>query len=346
MAIESVPFGSIDGEAFTLFRIRNAQGAVLAVTDFGATAVELFMPAPSGAVADIILGFDSAEAYRNSPTYSGATVGRFANRIRGGRFPLDGMTYQVPPNEGEDALHGGKNGFHRRKWVAEPRSDRSSVRFALVSPDGDEGFPGRLDLTAEYGLAEDNILRIAYRATSDRPTLCNITNHSYFNLAGHASGPMTGQELEIAADFYAPAGADLLTTGEVLRVEGTAFDFRRPKPIGRDFADLPAEFRAGGYDHNFCIRGEAGRLRPAARARDPASGRGFALWTTEPGLQLYAAGDLDGREVGKSGVRYGKFAGFTLETQRFPDAPNLSHVPQARLNPGEVYEHLVELRPL
>jgi aldose 1-epimerase len=346
MTIDRMPFGNIGGAELGLFRISNGHGASLAVTDFGATAVEMQMPAPSGAVADIILGFDSVEAYARSATYCGATVGRFANRLRGGRFMLDGQVYQVPPNEGGNALHGGQDGFHRRTWVAEPDTGANSVRFALVSPDGDEGFPGRLDLTAEYVLADDNTVRITYRAATDRPTLCNITHHSYFNLAGHASGPITGQELEIAADFYTPAGADLLITGEVLKLAGTPFDFRTPKPIGRDFARLPADVGAGGYDHNFCIRGEPGRLRWAATVRDLASGRGFRLWTTEPGLHLYTGGYLNGSDAGKDGVRYGQFAGFTLETQRFPDAPNLSHVPQARLDPGDVYEHIVELRPL
>lgn len=345
------PFGHLAGESFNRFTIRNASGASLVVSDYGATAVQMSMPAPDGKLADVILGFDTPQDYRASATYFGATVGRFANRIRRGRFSLDGKEHQVTCNEGKNSLHGGNNSYDKRKWAADFSATSNSVRFSLVSPDGDEGFPGELKLSSTYTLTDDNCVRIEMRATTDRPTLCNITHHSYFNVAGHASGNVLAQELRFHSDFYTPVDDELIISGEVLKVAGTPFDFREARPIGSRIKELPRNEGAGrikdgigGYDHNFCIRGEYGRLRPAAEVRDPASGRGFVMWTTEPGVHLYTGGYLDESVVGKDGKPYCRFGGFTLETQRFPDGPNLSHVPQSRLDPGETYEHIVEFR--
>jgi aldose 1-epimerase len=351
MATERTHFGTLNGQVFSLFTIRNAAGASLELSDFGATAVAMKMPSPSGELADVVLGFDTLDAYRNTETYFGATVGRFANRLRRGRFALDGVTYQTTCNEGLNSLHGGHNSYDKRKWATDFDPSSCTVTFSLISPDGDEGFPGELKLNATYTLTDDNRVRIDMRATSDRPTVCNITHHSYFNLAGHASGSVLDQELQFLADFYTPVDDELIISGEVLKVADTPFDFREPRRIGGRIADLPRNFGAGriadgigGYDHNWCLRGEPGRLRAVARVRDPISGRGFELFTTEPGVHFYTGGYLDSSVVGKGDLPYGKFAGFTLETQKFPDGPNLSHVPQSRLDPGQPYHHVFELR--
>jgi aldose 1-epimerase len=351
MATERTSFGRVDGSECSLFTIQSPAGSSLAVTDFGATAVQMNMPSPSGELADVVLGFDTASAYRDTQTYFGATVGRFANRIRRGKFSLDGKTFQATCNEGPNSLHGGHRSYDKRKWASTFEPAGSTVTFSLTSPDGDEGFPGTLKLTSAYTLTDDNRVRIDMRATTDKPTLCNITHHSYFNLAGHASGTVLDQELQFHSDFYTPVDDELIITGEVLKVAGTPFDFLEPRPIGRDLARLPRNAGAGriadgigGYDHNWCLRGEPGQLRAVAKIRDPASGRGFELLTTEPGVHLYIGGYLDPSVLGKGGKPYCKFGGFTLETQKFPDAPNLSHVPQARLDPGEQYHHIVELR--
>jgi aldose 1-epimerase len=299
----------------------------------------------------VILGYDSVASYHASETYFGATVGRFANRIRRGRFMLDAKAHQVSCNEGQNSLHGGRVSYDRRAWPAEYDPESSSVTFRLTSPDGDLGFPGTLKLTTTYTLGDDQRVRIDMRAVTDKPTLCNITHHSYFNLAGHASGDILGQELQFHSDFYTPVDDELIITGEVLKVADTAFDFRAPRPIGSRIKDLPRnegagriEDGVGGYDHNFCVRGESGALRPVAQVRDPKSGRGFELFATEPGVHFYTGGYLNPLIIGKGGKPYCKFGGFTLETQKFPDGPNLSHVPQSRLDPGEEYHHVFELR--
>lgn len=351
MSVERSAFGSLQGKDFGLFTIRNESGAELAVTDYGATTVSLIVPSPSGEPADVILGYDSPAAYHASETYFGATVGRFANRIRRGRFRLDGKEYQVSCNEGQNSLHGGRESFDRRAWAADCDPKSNSVTFHLISPDGDLGFPGKLKLSSTYTLDDDQRVRIGIRARTDKPTLCNITHHSYFNLAGHASGDVLGQELKLNSDFYTPVDDELIITGEVLKVANTPFDFRVPRPIGSRINELPRnegaerlEDGVGGYDHNFCLRGEPGVLRAVAQVHDPKSGRGFELFTTEPGVHFYTGGYLNRSVIGKGGKPYCKFGGFTLETQKFPDGPNLSHVPQSRLDPGQEYHHIFELR--
>ena len=351
MSVARGSFGRLDGKEYSLFTIRNGSGGSLAVSDYGATAISMIMPSPSGEPADVILGYDSVEAYRASETYFGATVGRFANRIRRGHFTLDGKPYQVSCNEGQNSLHGGRESYDRRQWASEYDPKGSSVTFSLTSPDGDLGFPGNLKLSATYALSDNQRIRIDMRATTDKPTLCNITHHSYFNLAGHASGTVLEQEMQFCSDFYTPVDDELIITGEVLKVAGTPFDFREPRKIGSRILELPRnegagriEDGVGGYDHNFCLRGEPGMLRAIAKVRDPASGRGFELFTTEPGVHFYTGGYLSPSVIGKGGKPYCKFGGFTLETQRFPDGPNLSHVPQSRLDPGQQYHHVLELR--
>ncbi len=350
MPISQQLWGAVAGLEAHLFVISNAAGAQLVVSDFGATAVRMEMPAPSGEIADVILGFDRVEDYVKTVTYFGATVGRFGNRIRRGHFVLDGQSFQATINEGPNSLHGGVNGYDKRMWSAAPDETANAVAFTLVSPDGDEGFPGEVRLTAAYTLTEDNCVRVEMEAFTDRPTLCNPVHHSYFNLAGHASGSILDQELQISADFYTPPDDELVITGEVLKVAGTPFDFREARPIRTEIEAVPnagagrLDGGFGGYDHNFCLAGEAGRLRPVLSVRDPASGRGFELHTNQLGVHFYTGGYLDESIIGKGEKPYCKFAGFTLETQSFPDSPNLSHVPQARLDPGETYRHVMEFR--
>jgi aldose 1-epimerase len=348
MSTERQQWGTLAGRDFSTFTIRNSAGASLVLSDFGATAIQMNMPSPSGELADVILGFDTLQAYSEKSPYFGATCGRFGNRIRRGRFVLDGQAYQVSCNDGSNSLHGGINGYDSRQWGAEFDSDRSTVTFSLVSPHGDEGFPGRLQLTSEYTLTDDNRVRNVLRATTDRATVCNLVHHSYFNLAGHASGTILDQELQIQADFYTPVDDEFIITGEVLKVAGTPFDFRAARPIGAHIQKVsigsPDRDMCPGYDHNWCLRGEPGRLRSVLTARDPASQRGFELFTTEPGIHVYTAGDFNTLLIGKSGHAYPRFAGFTIETQRFPDGPNLSHVPQSRLDAGQEYCHILELR--
>jgi len=351
MPVHRQDWGRIFDTRVGRFTITNRHGASLVLSDYGATALQMNMPAPGGALADVILGYDRVEDYAAAPTYFGATVGRFANRLRRGRFTLDGMSHQVPANEGRNALHGGPHGFDKCVWVAEFDPAGNSVTFRMTSPDGDQGFPGTLLVASRYSLDDDNVVRMEITATTDQPTLCNIVHHSYFNLAGEASGSALEQELMIAADFYTPVDDELIITGEVLRVEGTPFDFRTPRPIGSRMIDLPRNAGAGrvddgasGYDHNWCLGGETGRLRHTVTARDPVSGRGFDLWTNQPGVHFYTGGYLGPTMIGKGGRPLTRFGGYTFETQTFPDSPNLSHVPQARLDPGQTYHHLMELR--
>jgi len=347
MAIDRQPWGRLNAQAFSLYTIRNAAGAAAVLSDHGASLVRLNMPAPSGAMADVVLGFDSVQAYRDTHTYMGATVGRFANRIRGGTFTLDGIEYALHRNEGRNTLHGGPDAYDKRRWRAQYEPAGNTVTFRLNSADGDGGFPGRLRASASYTLDDQNCLRIVLRASTDRPTLCNLAHHSYFNLAGHSAGTVLDHALQVHADFYAPIDAERMPTGEVRSVGGTAFDFREPRRIGDGIMQLHVEGSVGhesGYDHNWCLRGEPGQLRPVLRAHDPVSGRGFELATTEPCLQIYTGGYLEPRVIGKDAHAYMQYAGFALETQRFPNGPNLGHVPQSRLDRGDAYTHIMEFR--
>lgn len=351
MAVSATVWGSAKGAEVTLISITNGSGASLVLTNFGATLVQMHMPAPDGAIADIVLGFDDLSDYKRTETYFGATVGRFGNRIREGKFSLDGIAYEVSRNEGKNSLHGGVDSYDKRVWDTTIDEMANSVTFSLISPDGDAGFPGRLTMNSTYTLTEDNVVRIDMRARTDKTTLCNMVHHSYFNLAGHDSGAVLDQELCINSDFYTPVDSELIITGEVLKVADTPFDFRTPTPIGKNIAKVPnagagrmADGVFAGYDHNWCLRGEPFSFRPVLTVRDPKSGRGFELFTNQPGVHFYTGGYLDEEIVSKAGTPYRQFSGFTFETQTFPDSPNLSHVPQARLEPGELYQHIMEFR--
>ena len=333
-------FGEIDGQIVETVTLQNTNGLKARLITFGARLTEFWAPGRDGAFADIVLGFDTLAEYEATDTYFGATCGRYGNRIRKGRFPLDGRMVQLDCNEHGNHLHGGARGFDRKIWtIAELTSSR--VVFTATSEDGEMGFPGRSNLSASYELTDGNELRIVMEADTDAPTLMNMVHHSYFNLAGQGSGDVLGQMLRLDAGFYTPVDEELLATGEVLSVAGTAFDFTAAKAIGRDIASLPsvgAEIfgEGGGYDHNWCLT-DTGGMRACATAWDPASGRRMSMSTTEPGVQFYTGGYLSAAHRGKAGATLCKYAGFTLETQKFPDTPNFGHFPQCRLNPGERY---------
>ncbi|MEI7778934.1 MAG: aldose epimerase family protein [Actinomycetes bacterium] len=344
--IREESFGELEGQPVRAFRIDGNSGVSLLVSDYGARLVELHVPGTDGETADIVLGFDNVQDYAASAAYFGATVGRYGNRIREGRFRLAGHDYKVDCNEGPNHVHGGRNGWDTRLWSTEQVSD-TSVRFETMSGDGEMGFPGACKVRSTYEL--DGLrLRITMEAVPDSATIINMVHHSYFNLAGHESGTVLEQLMTLASDHYVPVDDELLSTGEILRVEGTPYDFRALHPIGKHLAALPSVGAevfegGGGWDHNWCLRdiGDAG-LRDAAEIIDPLSGRRLRLRTTEPGVQMYTAGYLNDSVVGKGGHPYCQYAGFTLETQKFPDSPRFSHFPTTRVGAGETYRQEME----
>ena len=311
----------------------EANGLKVTLLTWGARLAELWVPDAKGILADIVLGHDTLDDWQTHGKYLGATCGRYANRIAGGRFTLDGRTIQLDRNEGANTLHGGSQGFDLKIWRIDSHSD-THVTFATTSPDGEMGFPGSLHARTTYRI-DGPTLTIEMTATTDAPTIVNLVNHAYFNLAGQGAGDIMGQHLQVDADRYLPVDAQLIPTGEIVPVGRTAFDFRQIRPIG---ARLPGP---KAFDHNLCLSAPFGPdgLRPCLTATDPASGRSLKLTTTEPGVQLYTGAHFDG--PGKQGAHYPQFAGFAAETQRFPDSPNNPPFPSARLNPGETYRHVM-----
>jgi aldose 1-epimerase len=286
---------------------------------------------------DVLLGFDSLEDYRRQDKYLGAIVGRYANRIGGASFTIDAATYPVAANDGgKNHLHGGVTGFDKQIWTVMGAGEKS-LTLALESPHGQEGYPGNLTVQVTYTLSED-ALTIDYAASADRPTLCNLTNHAYFNLSGHQSGPVTDQLIRLFADAYTPADPSSIPTGEILPVAGTPMDLREPTAIGAHIdEDFPQLTQAGGYDHNWVINGPSGVLRPAAWAHSPATGITLEALTTQPGVQFYTGNYLDGCPAGKNDAVYGRRHGFCLEAQLFPDSPHHPNFPSATLRPGETW---------
>jgi len=335
MTIAEQPFGMHGGQAVSAYRLSNAHGLVAHLTNFGARLRAMMVPDRDGALADVVLGFDDLAAYAENKSYFGATCGRYGNRIKRGRFTLGGRSIEVSRNDGANHLHGGFKGFDKQVWDARVDHAENSVTFSLSSEDGEEGFPGRLTATSQYNLTDDDRLVITMTASCDRETVVNLVHHSYWNLAGHGSGDVLDQVLQVNAAFYTPVDDELIPTGEVLAVAGTAFDFREAKAIGRD---------GGRYDHNWIIRETGPGLRPIAALHDPQSGRAIELSSNEPGVQIYTAGYIDPPVVGKGGQLYRRYSGVTFETQKFPDSPNFAHFSDARLRPGENYEHLMEIR--
>lgn len=328
--------------AMRFFTLQNKNGLKLKASDFGGAVSEIHAPDRDGRFADVALGFDSPKDYaERNAAYFGAIVGRFGNRISGARFELDGQVFDgLAKNDGPNHLHGGAKGFDKVLWDAEElRGDGfQALRLTYRSADGEEGYPGNLDAAVTYTLTDANEWIIEYEASCDKPTICNLTNHAYFNLAGHAAGPHLGHELRLNASSFVPTGPGSIPTGEIRPVRGGALDFTTAKPIGRDIEADDEQLKIGnGYDHCFVIDKAPESLALAAVVYEPTSGREMKVYTTEPGVQLYTGNFLDGRIVGKGRVAYRRRVGFCLETQRYPDSPNKPQFPTTTLRPGEVY---------
>lgn len=339
MSLSSMLFGSTpDGTAVRRFVLANKHGIEVGIITYGAAIASLKVPDRNGRLDDIVTGFDSLDKYLERSRYFGATVGRYANRIANGRFTLDGQVFTLATNNGRNHLHGGRRGFDKVVWSATPfeRDGTVGVTLGYLSRDGEEGYPGAVNVTVTYTLTAADELRIEYAATTDKPTPINLTNHSYFNLAGDGSRDILDHILTIDADSYTPVDDTLIPTGEIVAVADTPFDFRQPGRIGARIDDQAEQLRRGrGYDHNFVLRGRPGVLRHAARVEERSSGRILDIATTEPGLQFYSGNQLDGSVVGKSGHVYGPRTSLCLETQHFPDSPNRPDFPSTILRPGE-----------
>jgi aldose 1-epimerase len=315
------------------YKLSNPNGVEMQVSDFGAIIQNLKVPDRDGVISDITLGFDTLDAYRENEPYFGAVIGRFGNRIADGRFSLDGTLYSLAVNNGKNHLHGGIIGFNKVLWEVVEIRDETELKLCYTSADGEEGYPGELSVEVTYGLNDRNELSIRYHATTTKPTHINLTHHAYFNLAGHDKGSVLDQEILINADSITPTDATSIPTGDLRAVEGTVFDFRQQKRIGKSIDSEQIHF-AGGYDHNFVLNKQVGELSHAATVVDPCSGRMMEVFTTEPGLQFYTGNYLDGVN-GKEGACYRRRDGFCLETQHFPDTPNQPTFPSTRIDPGQ-----------
>jgi aldose 1-epimerase len=341
MTLKSDIYGTMpDDRKITLFELENANGIKVSLINYGATVVSIETPDRNGNIADIAQGFDDLESWtkRNDP-YFGATIGRCANRIGKGRFTLDGVEYQLAINNGPNSLHGGLTGFDKKVWDAEvlPSTQHPAVKFTLISPDGEENYPGTLTCSVTYKLTDDNKLIMEYTAETDKPTIANFTNHTYFNLGGHDSGSIQDHEIEIRANYYTPTDDDILVTGVIDPVDGLLVDLRKPVRIGSRIDEV------GGFDHNYVLNKERDTNLGVARVKDPATGRTLEVFTTEPGLQFYSANFLNGIQ-GKGGTKYENQTSFCLEAQRFSDAINHDNFPNPVLRPGEKYSQITTYR--
>jgi len=345
LSSEHKPFGKTnDGTAVEQYVLRNSHGVQATVITYGAVLQSLKVPDKHGQFADVVLGFDDVQGYQAGTAFFGATIGRFGNRLAKGSFELDGKRYQVPLNDGPNSLHGGPQGFDKHVWKAQPvkQDDSVGVTLSYLSKDGEMGFPGNLKVDVTYSLNDKNELHIDYKATTDKPTVLNLTNHSYFNLAGAGNGDVLKQLATLHASHYTPVNSTLIPTGELAPVAGTPMDFLKPTAIGQHIKDDHpqlkfAEPKQGGFDFNWVLdaKGDIGKL--AADVRDPQSGRRLQLYTSEPGVQFYTSNFLDGSIKGKGGKPYAHWSAFTLETQHFPDGPNQPNFPSTRLDPGQTY---------
>jgi len=331
-----------EGKPIELATLKNSHGMEVKAINYGAIITSLKVPDRAGKVADVVLGFDQPAGYWAAPPppYFGAIVGRYGNRIAKGQFAIAGKSYKLATNNGPNHLHGGNRGFDKVLWdmATKDTPQGSSIVFTRTSPDGEEGYPGNLHATVTYTLTEKNELIIEYRATTDKATPVNLTQHSYFNLAGEGSGDILGHQLTINADRYTPVDDTLIPTGELAPVQGTPLDFRQPTAIGARIEDDNAQLKAGkGYDHNFVLNRTGTGPELAARLTDPRSGRTLEISTTEPGIQFYSGNFLDGTIKGKGGHVYAHRTGLCLETQHYPDSPNQPKFPSTILQPGKVY---------
>jgi aldose 1-epimerase len=351
--IAKTDWGAFEGAPVSLYMLRNANGASIRVSDYGATLVAIVVPDRAGRMNDVTLGFDDLAGYRQH-RFIGSTVGRYGNRVAKGAFTLDDKSYKLATNNRPNHLHGGKRGFDTFVWKAETidAKDGPAIRFTRTSPDGEEGYPGKLDVSVTYTLTRDNAVRIEYAATTDAPTVVNLTNHSHFNLAGTdgpAVHPVRDHLLQVHADRYTPFDSTRIPTGEIAPVEDTPLDFRQPTRIGEHIAQADGA-KGGGYDHNFVVNdwtdadAAGGKLIPVATVIEPTSGRKMDVFSTEPGVQFYTDDGFNGTLKGKAGLAYPRDAGFCLETQHFPDSPNKPQFPSTVLKPGETYRSITEYR--
>jgi aldose 1-epimerase len=332
---------TLNGQDIQIFRLTNANGLIADITNYGGKVVRLMVPDRNGKLEDVVLGFDDIEGYLNAKEpYFGALIGRYGNRIAKGKFSLNGKEYILATNNGENHLHGGKKGFNAVVWNAR-QIDEQTLELDYLSTDGEEGYPGNLQVKVVYQLTNDNDLLITYSASTDAPTVVNLTHHSFFNLSGNLSESIHDNILTIHADEYTPVDNGLIPTGEIAPVEGTPFDFRKPNPIGKDIDIDHGQLTFGrGYDHNFVLSGQPSDdkgMKLAAAVVEPVSGRTMEVWTTEPGLQFYSGNFLNGQDTGKGGIAYLFRSAFCLETQHFPDSPNQSHFPSTVLLPGKTW---------
>lgn len=342
-SIEKADFGkTADGTTVELYTLSNGRGMTAKIMTYGGIITELLVPDREGKAGDVVLGFDNLEQYLKGHPYFGALVGRFGNRIAAGKFTLDGQTYTLAKNNGPNALHGGLKGFDKVVWKAEPAMTPAgpSLKLTYLSRDGEEGYPGNLSVTVVYTVTDKGELKIEYTATTDKATPVNLTNHTYFNLAG--KGDILGHEITIAADRYTPVDATLIPTGEIASVKGTPLDFTKPAAIGSRIREIQAD--PVGYDHNYILNRSGAELALAAHVSEPTTGRVMECYTTEPGVQFYTGNFLDGTLKGKGGQVYQKHAGFCLETQHYPDSVNHPSFPSTILRPGETYRQTTVYR--
>jgi aldose 1-epimerase len=336
MSITTKPFGSASTFLYTLI---NKNGMELSLTNIGASMTRIVVPSKGGRKTDVLLGYDSADAYRTSSSFHGATVGRYANRIGGAAIRLDGVTFNLDKNEGKNVLHGGFDPYSRRIWSAEAKTDGTpSVTFSIKSPDGDQGLPGTADVAVTYSLTEDDSVVIHYDAAADKKTVFNLTNHAYFNLDGHDAGSIADQRLWLDCDLYAAINSEFIPTGELLSVKGTPMDFTEGKPIGRDIESKYEQIALGnGYDHNYVINGPS-LATPFAVARSAKTGIEMRVYTDLPGVQFYSGNNMGLDSHGKDGAKYPRRGAFCLETQHFPDAPNKPSFPSAVFDAGQRFD--------
>ena len=345
-AVTKAPFGNLpDGTPIEIYTLKNGNGMEARICTYGGIVVSLTARDRNGQFADVVLGYDNLDGYvKNNSPYFGCLVGRYGNRIGGAKFTLEGKTYTLATNNGPNSLHGGLKGFDKVVWQAKSwlTPDGPALELTYVSQDGEEGFPGNLKVTAVYTLTDNNELRLDFTATTDQPTVCNLTHHSYFNLAGQGNGDILGHIVYINADNTTPVDSNLITTGEIKPVDGTPFDFRKPTAIGARINDPDTQLQYGpGYDHNWVINKPMGKLGLMARVYEPTTGRVMEVLSTEPGLQFYTGNFLDGTITGKDGKVYQRRTAFCMEPHHYPDSPNKPMFPTTELKPGETYKNTI-----
>ncbi|MDT0644061.1 aldose epimerase family protein [Zunongwangia sp. F363] len=339
VVIEKSDYGTTpDGEKIEMYTLSNSNGMEVQIITYGGRITKLTAPDLNNNYQDVVLGFDSIGQYLEENPYFGAIIGRYGNRIAGGKFSLDGEEYTLPQNNGENTLHGGDKGFDKVIWKATPLEGKNALKLSYTSKDMEQGFPGQLETTVTYELKDDNSLNVEYKATTDKKTIVNLTQHSYFNLSGDFSKDILDHKVEINADEFIPVNENLIPTGEIRDVQGTPFDFREAQAIGKNIeAENEQILRGNGYDHCWVLNEQDSGVRYAASAYDPDSGRYLEVYTDEPGMQFYTANFLNGTLPAKGGGTYGKRTGFCFETQHYPDTPNQEGFPTVVLEPGETY---------